>query len=1067
LGKLTRPILPGVFSRNRLFDTLDQLRERPVVWVSGPAGAGKTTLVSSYIETRKIPCLWYQIDQRDNDPAAFFYYLSQAAERTTRFKRKVLPLLTPEFFHGIPTFTLRFFETLCEGLPSTFIFVFDNYQEVPSDSPLHEIIRTGLSVIPGAMNVFLVGRSDTPPVLTPLHANRQMGFLGWDDLRLTLPETEGIIRLCIPTHASVNFARTLLSSSDGWVAGLILMLERSRKEGIEVQALEKLSRDEIFDYFASEIFRKTEAPVQDFLLQTSLFPTMTAKMAEELTEQPSADKILSSLSRNHFFTEKRFQAEFMYQYHPLFREFLLAKAKERFSADFHMNLAGRAAALLEANGQIESAVQLCMEAGKADTVASIIKKHSSVILTQGRIRSLRGWLGWLPPNLRDADPYLLLAMGDCHLPFDQTLARLNFQKAFEKFKLHNDVEMMLLSCYRIIHSIEYETADFKLLDRWIFELEKLGCSLRDVSSGELEFCHTWSLFYALAFRQPQHPQIETLAEKAHICANKSSNLNMRRHLLALLIYYRLVRGDWAKGALAMSAWDKISQPGFIPFLGRVRDPLVVCFYCWYAGEYSKAIQIVSTALEIGLTSGIRKLDPSLFFHGTMAALSFNDAKAAGRFLNCMESFMSLTKAGDSCLYNFLKAQQALLKRNYPEALSYSNQALESGNELGCIHYPGFCHLVRAYALHGLGRYAESKKHLALTYDIARQMSGKTFEFSALLAEAVFAFDRKKGKIGLLFLRKALALGRETRCFLTWVLPPSGLGALFTKALESGFEVEYVQEFIRKLNLIPEKSFLHLQNWPWPVKIFVLGGFRLLVNGVPASSSRKVQQRPLSMLKVLIALGGKGIREEQISDILWPDADGDAAHDSFITTLHRLRRILQIESALEFKEGKLTLDERYCWVDLWALENIMREIEGELKKGAFEKAAQWFEKALQIYRGPFLPGEQGLFWTITMRERMQSKFLKTIFFFGNHWEKSAKWEKAIEFYERGLEMDDLAEELYCHLMICYRQSGQPSKALSVYQRCKKSLQAVLGVEPSSKTEEIYRAIGFNVKRKTGA
>jgi ATP/maltotriose-dependent transcriptional regulator MalT len=51
------------------------MRERPVIWIAGPAGCGKTTLVSSYLEARGIPCLWDQIDQGDADPATFFYYL--------------------------------------------------------------------------------------------------------------------------------------------------------------------------------------------------------------------------------------------------------------------------------------------------------------------------------------------------------------------------------------------------------------------------------------------------------------------------------------------------------------------------------------------------------------------------------------------------------------------------------------------------------------------------------------------------------------------------------------------------------------------------------------------------------------------------------------------------------------------------------------------------------------------------------------------------------------------------------------------------------------------------------
>jgi ATP/maltotriose-dependent transcriptional regulator MalT len=75
MSKITRPILTEVLPRKRLFSLLDRMRRRPIIWVSGPAGCGKTTVISSYIQTRKIPCLWYQVDEGDADPATFFYYM--------------------------------------------------------------------------------------------------------------------------------------------------------------------------------------------------------------------------------------------------------------------------------------------------------------------------------------------------------------------------------------------------------------------------------------------------------------------------------------------------------------------------------------------------------------------------------------------------------------------------------------------------------------------------------------------------------------------------------------------------------------------------------------------------------------------------------------------------------------------------------------------------------------------------------------------------------------------------------------------------------------------------------
>ena len=77
-----------------------------------------------------------------------------------------------------------------------------------------------------------------------------------------------------------------------------------------------------------------------------------------------------------------------------------------------------------------------------------------------------------------------------------------------------------------------------------------------------------------------------------------------------------------------------------------------------------------------------------------------------------------------------------------------------------------------------------------------------------------------------------------------------------------------------------------------------------------------------MLKALIALGGKGIDEERLMDILWPEADGDQAYSALTTTLSRLRQLLG-EKVLEVQAGRVTLNPRYCWVDVWTFEGPRR------------------------------------------------------------------------------------------------------------------------------------------------
>jgi len=54
-------------------------------------------------------------------------------------------------------------------------------------------------------------------------------------------------------------------------------------------------------------------------------------------------------------------------------------------------------------------------------------------------------------------------------------------------------------------------------------------------------------------------------------------------------------------------------------------------------------------------------------------------------------------------------------------------------------------------------------------------------------------------------------------------------------------------------------------------------------------------------------------------------------------------------------------------------------------------------------------------------------------------------------------DNQAEGFYRNLMICYEQLGRRAEALETYNRCRKTLHGVHGVEPSSETKAVYEKL----------
>jgi LuxR family transcriptional regulator, maltose regulon positive regulatory protein len=69
------PTRINIVHRSELYEKLNIGLSRKLILVSAPAGFGKTTVVSDWIDKNKIPTAWYSLDNGDNDPVDFLSYI--------------------------------------------------------------------------------------------------------------------------------------------------------------------------------------------------------------------------------------------------------------------------------------------------------------------------------------------------------------------------------------------------------------------------------------------------------------------------------------------------------------------------------------------------------------------------------------------------------------------------------------------------------------------------------------------------------------------------------------------------------------------------------------------------------------------------------------------------------------------------------------------------------------------------------------------------------------------------------------------------------------------------------
>jgi len=153
---------------------------------------------------------------------------------------------------------------------------------VPVQSLFHKVLPQVIDIIPNGINIIAISRDNPPPQYAGMCANNKCHLIEWNDIRFTMKESKEILLKGVKKRMTkASFVR-LHTQAEGWAAGLVLIAEHIKTQGSDDALQNGFIYEKVFDYFANEIFVKTDKKTQAFLLKTSYLPRMTIPWQKNL-----------------------------------------------------------------------------------------------------------------------------------------------------------------------------------------------------------------------------------------------------------------------------------------------------------------------------------------------------------------------------------------------------------------------------------------------------------------------------------------------------------------------------------------------------------------------------------------------------------------------------------------------------------------------------------------------------------------------------------------------------------------------------------------------------------------
>ena len=1104
-SKITPPRVQRLVERPRLLEMLNRERERPLILVLGQAAQGKSTFVASYSERCKRPSAWINLGREESDPVNLFRLVVQSVQHALKNAdlSGILQYVAMDMGPRAETPLYQgWTEALIGAISSPIQIVLDGLDRLAPAAPSLRLLRVFLHQVGSRIRLILISRTEPPFDIQNLKMKQEAAVINNDQLAFTLEETVTFFRDVHDLSLPSDQIEKIHALTEGWVGGLLLFSEalKSRPERTQQRFLAKESitefKREAFRYLGDEIFSPLNKEFREFLVKSSILEVINPVLVKELLGVNDAEVILQEMSERNLFVQLLYDQEkgWSFRYHQMFRDFLRTRFELETTREEREHLFAKAGYVYEQSEEYESALNYYLQAKAYPEASKVLERIGMDFLKSGRIGDLSQRLGMLPDDLIQQNPWLLYYLS---IMRRFTAARENtkhFLTCLDLFETRADIKGQIMSLAFLIEAYilgGYHPVPIReLISKAERLLENIPQDLYAYESAVLWFQvgHGW----IVSRGNPRKGF--WCCQKAYLIAKHCADINLQGAAMSRAVEALAWLGEFESAnelCLELQALVETS-----PYSEQQAYYLIAfATLSMLKGEIQKAREQIDRAQSVVEKHGL------IYWQAPALATDLHISVYSGELEkaeNIANHLMNLASSMENRVFEgialFELAWVLYRKGEWnraEELIENSAQILSSEESLTLYHYHATT-ILRTLILQHLDDRSEAERELQKTID---HLSSVPDYLVSIDAHLVMAFRNKRlrnFKEVAVHLKAAFRIAEEKGHYHTALLSREDFADACVLALEMNVDgaAEYASHLLSKhLSDLADSRLKRLEMHSHTkaaqrfrelrkdiylsalprLRIQCFGKFEVLRGDVPIEDEAWERVQPKNLLKALVARGARQTPREALMEDLWPESNAQSAEKNFKVTLHRLRKTLEPEmdqsfgsSYLHLRDNLLYLDKDLCSIDIEDFFSFAENGQKEEAEENFKEALTWYDKAVKLYRGDFLEADLYLPWVETKRETFRRRYTGILSKMASLWERQGKAKKAIECWQRIIQVEPFIEEACQKMMLLYAKRGMRSAALKIYTEYKKQLKAEIDVEPDEVTTSIYRQIAEDVR-----